>query len=213
MHYINIIMYYVFDKWQRSHKEHLDNYEILDEDVVGGNLISSKTDLLWHHDKAYTNNPPSYAALYCNKIDKGASPTYFANLQQAYQDAPQELKDKAEDVICKHTFENYVKQGHEYPVHFEEKSHERYFRKTSRAEHPLVMENEKGKFFFFSSGYTDAGDLTEELIEHCFQEKYIFKQYWQEGRLVIWNNYIYPHARKSTDKGLQREFIRYALNK
>ena len=50
--------------------------------------------------------------------------------------------------------------------------------------------------------------ITENRVE-----KYIFKQHWKEGRLVIWNNYIYPHARKITDKGLQREFIRYALNK
>ena len=53
MHYINIIMYYVFDKWQtfpQSHKTHLESYEILDEDIVGGDLISSKSDLLMHHD-------------------------------------------------------------------------------------------------------------------------------------------------------------------
>lgn len=191
----------------------LEDYEILEKVVIGNEQLSSKTDMLWHHDKSFEQIPPPYVAMQCLKIDPAASPTYFADLLQAYKEAPQKLKDKAENMICKHSLGNYTKQSDNYPINFANRTHERYFRLHSRTEHPLVLETELGKMFYYSTGYVDAGDLTKELNDHCFQDKYIMTHHWKPGQLVLWDNFRYPHARDKTDDNLDRRFIRYGLRK
>ena len=195
---------------------------LLDQDMYGrkrvtighddehGERLNHAHDMLWHQDRAYSKSCHPFVGLYCVRADKGSSSTWFADMQEAYEKSSQDLKDKAENVKCMNTITKYMKQE-EYPYEFKSPVHERAWRQKNRAEHPLVWQDQAGKFYFFSEAYTET-DLESEL-QSAMLETELYKHDWKPNQLLVYNNYKTVHKRDATPDSVVRQHIRYALTK
>ena len=47
--------------------------------------VWSTADMMWHQDRAYSDDVHPFVGLYCEAFDDGSSPTYFCDMKKAYQ--------------------------------------------------------------------------------------------------------------------------------
>lgn len=170
--------------------------------------IWHETEMLWHNDRAYSKDVHPVVGLYCVSAPKGSASTRFCDMQTAYQDATQSLKDKSR-ITCVNDVDKYFQQI-QYPHTFKEERNERIYRKRSKAKHDLTMTDNSGSWFFFSPAYTHV-DHQDELVKHCLQDKYIYEHVWSNNDLLIYNNLKLIHARGKTPSKVKRRHLRYAL--
>lgn len=161
----------------------------------------------WHHDRGYTD-PFPYVGLFCVEWEEGAPPTRFADMRKAYNLAPEALKQKADGVICVNSFRKYGTKA-KYPVPFLSKAWEKVYARKAWKEHPLVMEDEYGKWFYFSESATEC-DFEDEMMEACFNENNIYDHYYKPNQLVAYNNLTTCHRRMPSPDGIRRRHLRYA---
>jgi len=170
--------------------------------------IWHETEMLWHNDRAYSKDVHPVVGLYCMSAPEGSACTRFCDMQTAYEEAPQRLKDKSK-IKCINDVDKYFQQI-QYPHTFKEERNEIIYRKRSKAVHDLVMCDDSGSWFFFSPAYTHV-DHQEELIQHCIQDKYIYEHKWTNNDLLVYNNLKLIHARGETSSHIKRRHLRYAL--
>lgn len=194
--------------------------ELLPQDMYGrkkvtighddehGERLQHTHDMLWHQDRAYHKDVHPYVGLYCLIAEQGSSKTYFADMSDVYKSAPQELKDKAEDMVCINSITKYMAQE-EYPYEFKSEAHRRAYRLKNRTKHPLVWEDNFGKFFFFCAAYTET-DLEDE-IQSLVEKSEVYKHEWEPNDLLVYNNYKIIHKRDETDSSVIRKHVRYAF--
>ena len=123
--------------------------------------------------------------LYCIRADEGSSPTHFIDMQTVYDNSPEQLKEKLENLKCLNTISKYMSQE-KYPISSKTPVQERAWRMKNRAEHPLVWQDSTGKFYFFSEAYTET-DLEEEFKQEISKtESYVHE--WKPNELLVYNN-------------------------
>ena len=70
-----------------------------------------------------------------------------------------------------------------------------------------MYRNDKfGEYLFYSPYYTNI-----EYLNDVFQEQYVYKHYWSNRDLVIWNNMTLSHRRDDTPQHIKRRLVRYAV--
>lgn len=176
--------------------------EITTEKSTRRETLSAKNDLPWHHDKGYLKDVHDYVAIYCVEADN-AGAIQFCDMKAAYEDAPKNLKIQE---LCRHSVKKFFEENPDHPCSFESSAEERLY-KRSHAYHNLIQNNE---YFFFSEAYTECL-RREELIEHCYQQKYITTHEYKTGDLIIYDNKRLCHRRDGTING-KKKLLRFALN-
>ena len=176
--------------------------EITTEEPTIKETLTAKNNLPWHHDKAYQPNVHEHVALYCIEAHN-AGAIQFCDMAAAYRDAPDELKVQEK---CVHSVRKFYKNNPDHPYKFESKLAERFFKKQS-AVYNLIQNNE---YFFFSEAYTTSVK-EKELIDHCYQDKYITTHQYETGDLIIYDNKRLCHRRDGTVNG-KKKLLRFALN-
>jgi len=163
----------------------------------------------WHHDRGYTD-PFPFVGLLCLEFEKGSPPTQFADMRKAYNDSSNELKEKTKNLVCVNSFKKYKRKGYNYPVPFLSKAWERVYSLKAWKKHPLVMEDDYGKWFYFSESATEC-EFEDEMISACFNSSNIYNHYYKPNQLLVYNNLTTCHRRDSCSDNLRRRHIRYAL--
>jgi len=176
--------------------------EVTTETPTRRETLSAKNDLPWHHDKGYLKDVHSHVAIYCVEAEN-AGAIQFCDMVAAYRDAPDELKVQER---CYHSVARFFLQYPEHPCKFESKAEEILY-KRSKAMHDLIVDDE---YFFFSEAYTNSYKRNE-LIEHCYQDKYITTHEYETGDLIIYDNKRLCHRRDGTVNG-KKTLLRFALN-
>lgn len=162
----------------------------------------------WHHDRGYTD-PFPYVGLYCIEFEKGSPPTRLADMRKAYKNAPQSLKDKTDGVVCVNSFRKYSTKAN-YPVPFKSEAWKRAYARKAWKEHPLVQEDEFGKWFYFSESATEC-DFEDEMMAACFNEENIYDHYYNPNQLLVYNNLTICHRRGPCPPDIKRRHLRYAV--
>ena len=182
-------------------------------------------ELDWHHNgPARSNHVESCVALYCIKPGIN-SVTSFCDVRQAYKDLPSDIKEICDDVDCHYKFENntfyHIDENDAELVMFSDK---RYYDKG--AIKPLVYKHpfheDKGLYFSHhfirkmwrrSTDLFDEKELTNYLINHVFQEKYIaHHDDWKSGDLLFMDQFHSLHKRNAVegDRFLYRICLDYS---
>ena len=203
-------------------EEDIDRFgNIIPQDLYGSEVVPigtldkteqhvhSTPEMLWHSDRSYSKDVHPIVGLFCIAADQGSSPTYFCDMQLAYKNASEELKNKTEGVSCQHSIAKYSDQIG-YPHDFKDKRWERLHRLKGRTKHDLVCEDSYGKYFFYSEGYTETS-FEDELKDVCYQNKNIYKHVWRPNQLVVYNNYKVTHKRDETPTHVDRRHLRFAV--
>ena len=185
-----------------------------DAGVPIGNLGDGEA--VWHADMTYIDNPPEAGILYAFEVPVGQGDTYFANMVAAYDDMPADLRAAIDGKIlihdAAHNSAGMLRKGYEEV---------RDVKLTPGAHHPLAYEDPTGRVALFlgrrphayilGMEEDDSEALLDSLWAHASQPKYSWKNEWQAGDLVMWQNRMVLHRRDGFDPNMRRLMHRTQL--
>lgn len=168
-------------------------------------LFGHKSDLDWHCNQASNANRHSMVWLYAVKGSKGST-TSWINMRLAYEDLLPHIKEALEPqkFTCGYKVGMYTEERELFPEHH------------SRNEWHLVHTNEAGitglyfPFLQIMGGF--KGDLFQRLKNHVLQDKYRYDHHWEDGDVVISEQWLSVHKRHYFERMDKRLLHRIAFN-
>ena len=173
----------------------------------------------FHSDWSFMAVPPAGTALFGITIPPQGGDTLFADQVKAFEEMPDELRARVEDLTAVHSAAlGYAPDG-AYGDEDQASGRSMAIKPSEKAretcEHPLVRTHrETGKKALFSSaayiqGFAGmeaeaSGNLLMELYAYQTQEAFIYRHQWQPNMLVIWDNRSLLHAATGGYDGFAR---------
>ena len=157
----------------------------------------------WHTDMSYSKDIAFANVLYGIKIPRrNGVPlgcTEFANMHKAYEDLPDDIRQKIEDRTATHDFNKFwekmrrEKGSARPPLTPEQRA------KKPPVSHPMVMTHPitGKKVLYANPGYTmkidgmdpeESDEILTFLFDHQLQDKYRYKHLWSENDVIMWDN-------------------------
>lgn len=156
----------------------------------------------WHTDVSYEAVPPMGSLLYGLEIPPEGGDTLFASQYRAYDNLPQELKDRVADLTAHHRF-NYTQIQTEdgsarKPLTEEQK------KQLVGAVHPIVRTHpDTGrKALYVNPGFTDrvvdmedgeSQKLLDTLFGYATDDAVVYRHTWHVRDVVFWDNRCLMH--------------------
>lgn len=157
----------------------------------------------WHTDMSYSSTIAFANVLYGIRIphrdDRALGATEFANMHAAYDDLPQEIKERLKHATALHDFNKFWdmmrrEKGSKRPALTEKQRRER-----PPVSHPVFLKHPITQRYvlYANPGYTvrindmaegESDELLDFLFQHQLQPKYRFAHDWTEGDLLIWDD-------------------------
>lgn len=167
---------------------------------AGEDIGLSDAGQTWHTDTSYRQKPSRGSILFAREIplsDDGVAlgNTLFASTAKAYEDLPDEKKQKLEGLKAIHSYA-FRKRP---PGSERAKITATVLHETPDIAHPVVRTHPKTgrKALYVFEGEcvgienmpgAEALPLIHELTEHCIQPRYTYEHKWQLGDVVMWDN-------------------------
>jgi taurine dioxygenase len=175
-----------------------------------GNLGDGEA--VWHADMTYVDLPPKAAMLHALEVppSEAGGNTYFANMFEAYETLPADMKKAADGKIAVHDASRnsagVLRKGYKEITDV---------RETPGAHHPLVRTDPKsGRMALFLGRRPNAYVLGLEVVEsealldalwaHATQPRFVMCHEWKLGDLLMWNNLSVLHRRDPFDPKTRR---------
>ena len=179
---------------------------VSDERSLAKENLKGNTELEWHIDKGYSENPPEYVALYSVDIDEDAGDTLFVD-SRILEDIPDYYRDHKNDLV---QFDmNRFIHDNQYGYHFRNEVERRWFRRKYRnVEHELIQGDRRGVYLYYCEAYNNLPEM-QMIKEKLYDPKRIHRHKWQKGQLLIYNNKATNHKRENG--GTKRHLWKIAL--
>lgn len=175
-----------------------------------GEPIGSLPDgeLMFHSDSVFLEKPLMGAMLYAEEIPSIGGNTLFANMYDAYDSLPEDMKVRLNGLQATQVFdyETQVKAG-------------RFDRSTApHATHPAIRTHpETGRKALYVNRLMteelvgvpaeESDELLQQLFSHAEDGAHVYEHVWQAHDLVMWDNRCTQHARTDFPTG-QRRLLR-----
>lgn len=171
------------------------------EDGTPMGLFGHDDDLDWHANRPSAEQDRKPIIFLYAAHDSNKSRISWANMAMAYEDLDQETKDFLEDKKGIYGFEpdRYTKSFNIWKSHRNLEGQK--FIRTNCA-------GLKGMFFpyyqFF--GFKDVDEdiskkYTDKLFQHAYQEKYFYHHDYQDGDVLLGDQWLTVHKRWATELG------------
>ncbi len=185
---------------------------VIENGVPIGSLGAGEA--VWHTDMSYLANPPKASMLYALEIPPAGGDTHFCNMYSAYESLPDALRHRVAGLALKHdaTYNSggYVRQGlaaTDDPL------------ASAGVYHPLVSTHpETGRCALYLGRRRNAyigglpleesEALLDELWSYATRDDIAWRNQWQPGDLVLWDNRCTMHRRDSFDSNSRRILYR-----
>jgi len=171
-------------------------------------VANERYENAWHSDASWREKPPLGCVLRCVESPQVGGDTLWANMVVAYQNLPEDVKQKIAGLRARHSLESSF--GAAIPIE------KRLALKAQfpDAEHPVVRTHPETdeKILFvnaftthFSNYHTPANvrygqdynmggsDLLRYLISQAYLPEYQVRWRWQSGSIAIWDNRSTQH--------------------
>jgi len=179
----------------------------------------------WHTDMSFSRTIGFVNVLYALQVPRrdgrplGA--TLFANMAEAYDTLPGEVKRRIEGRSATHDFEKFWemmrRRGGAGSTRAPLSDAQR--RQKPPVSHPLVMEHPLSgrKSLYADPGYTvrvdgmseaESEELLTFLFEHQVQPPFQYTHRWNEGDVLIWDNLWTLHSAESDYRSDEPRLIR-----
>lgn len=156
------------------------------------------TENFWHSDVTWRPEPSLGSILRAVEIPEVGGDTLWANMEEAYSDLPDDLKEKLDGLQAEHNFLRAF--GHVIP----EEQHEKIREKYPLQHHPVVRTHpESGrKSLYVNIAFTDrilgmeskeSDKLLEILQNTANRPEYQVRLKWQPGTIAFWDNRASQH--------------------
>ena len=180
----------------------------------------------WHTDATWREAPPMGCVLRCVECPPVGGDTMWANMVLAYQNLPDEVKQKIEGLRARHSIE--ASFGAAMPLD------KRLALKAQfpDAEHPVVRTHpETGEQVLFVNAFTThftnyhtpqrvrfgqdanpgASDLLRYLISQAYLPEYQVRWRWKPNSVAIWDNRSTQHYAVMDDPPCHRKMERAGI--
>jgi alpha-ketoglutarate-dependent taurine dioxygenase len=172
---------------------------------------------LWHMDGTYEEVPPFATLFMPYALSREGGDTMFASTYAAYEDLPEEDKERLDKLMVVHTMQAALFPAKRNCTVEEFGVWHSYPNRT----HPLVWHHKSGrKSLVLSTSaawiegmhHAESHDLLQRLMVHATQDKYTYRHKWQPGDLAMWDNTGSMHRAMPFEDDSVREFHRCTLN-
>jgi taurine dioxygenase len=167
-------------------------------------------EAVWHADMTYQDLPPKAGVLHALELPDSGGDTYFANMIEAYESLPDDLKQRIEGRVAihdgAHNSTGQLRKGYEEITDV---------RQTPGARHPLVRTDpdtgRKALFlgrrphsYIVGLEVEESEALLDALWEHAAQPRFAYGHQWRVADTLIWNNLCLLHRRDDFDDSARR---------
>ena len=167
-------------------------------------------EVVWHADMTYQDLPPKAGVLHALELPDSGGDTYFANMIEAYESLPDDLKQRIEGRVAihdgAHNSTGQLRKGYEEITDV---------RQTPGARHPLVRTDpdtgRKALFlgrrphsYIVGLEVEESEALLDALWEHAAQPRFAYGHQWRVADTLIWNNLCLLHRRDDFDDSARR---------
>lgn len=157
----------------------------------------------WHTDMSYNQVVGFVNVLHALKVPhrngKPLGATSFANMHAAYDDLPEELKERLKHATATHDFNKFWENMRQRPGSDRKPLTPEQRAKRPPSVHPVFLTHPLSgrKVLYCNPGYAvrineesqaDSDRLLEILTEHQLQEKYQYTHTWSEGDVLMWDH-------------------------
>ncbi|HZM48021.1 MAG TPA: TauD/TfdA family dioxygenase [Burkholderiales bacterium] len=176
---------------------HPDIYRVRNEQIAPGQYRIAGGS--FHTDHSNHPIPPKATALHPVSLPSYGGDTQFVDMHNAYDDLPEEMKQRIAGLKALHVFESKFSPRKLRPL--DERSQKELPPPTA---HPLVrVHPENGRKALYLNpvrieaieGMTEeaALKLVAELMAHATHRKYEYRHQWRYGDMLIWDNRSVMH--------------------
>lgn len=174
-------------------------------------LFGHKSALEWHANSASNKDRKPIVWMYGAEGMKG-SRTSFLNMIQVYENLPNNFKKSISNLKCYFGYEHGKYTTTEY------------FHPHVNKELPfdIVMTTTAGKTGLYYPFYQVFGmegllesefkEVHDELVNHILQEKYMYHHDWEDGQIILSDQWLSLHKRWEFDGMEDRILHRIALD-
>lgn len=196
----------------------LEDYPIIgfisnkDIDTASGKLLVRGEQ--YHTDHSNYVAPPRATSLYGVDIPKHGGDTQFVNVQAAYRDLPDAMKQRIDGLLCLHIRESsrsprklatpapgtVPPEAWQPLVTVDPATGRRgLYLNTARMEHIKGMDDDA------------AHALIAELMAHATDARYEYRHKWRKGDMIIWNNRTVLHQANGDVPPDERRYLYRAM--
>jgi len=158
----------------------------------------------WHTDMSYSKTIAFANVLYALEVPrrdgKVLGATEFSNMQAAYEGLPSELKTRLEGMTVLHDFNKFWEMMRREKGSKRAPLTEAQRKAKPPVSHPvfLVHPITKRKSLYANPGYSmrinelpekESDEILGFLFEHQLRPEYRYRHEWEEGDLLMWENF------------------------
>jgi taurine dioxygenase len=200
----------------RAHDDLPPEITVISNVKVDGKALGALGDgeAVWHTDMTYNERPPKGACLYAVEVPPAGGDTHFANMYLAYETLPADLKERIAHLRCIHDASR--NSAGELRLGFADNTDPR---KTVGAVHPLVsvhavtgrkclLLGRRRNAWIVDLPLDESEALLDRLWAHATRPELTWKQAWQVGDVMMWDNTCTMHRRDAFDPQSRRLMYR-----
>jgi taurine dioxygenase len=158
----------------------------------------------WHTDMSYARMIAFANVLYAVKVPRRDGVTLgnteFSNMHAAYRDLPEDVKARLDGLTATHDFDKFWSMMVKRPGSKRAPLSEAQRKARPPVSHPVVLTHPitGRKVLYANPGYTvkinglppaASDELLEYLFAHQLAPKYRYVHRWQEGDVLMWENF------------------------
>ena len=167
-------------------------------------------EAVWHTDMSYLEEPPKASMLYALEVPPAGGDTYFCNMYRAYESLPDVLRRRIAGLSLKHdaTYNSggYVRQGlsaMDDPEHSPGVYHP-LVPKHPETGRPVLYLGRRRNAYIGGLSLAESEALLDELWSYATQDAVSWRNEWQLGDVVLWDNRCTMHRRDPFDPDARR---------
>jgi taurine dioxygenase len=158
----------------------------------------------WHTDLSYSRTIAFANVLYAVKVPRRdgivLGNTEFSNMHAAYDDLPADMKARLDGLTATHDFDKFWSMMVKRPGSKRAPLSAEQRQARPPVTHPVVLVHPISgrKVLYANPGYTvkinelapdESDELLEFLFAHQLQPQYRYVHRWQEGDVLMWENF------------------------
>ncbi|RZO38195.1 MAG: TauD/TfdA family dioxygenase [Rhodospirillaceae bacterium] len=201
---------------ERPEGHDADNIMLVTNVRRNGVPIGSLPDgeMFFHHDKCYAAEPDWGTMLYAMEVTRVGGHTLFANMYDAWDTLPGDLKTKIDGRKVLHIYKYLPTERVDLTDDIDKYDHHWQ---------PIVITHPKsGRRALYVNelmsalidGYSEgeSRDIIEALNAHVKSADVIYEHKWRRGDLMMWDNWCTMHARTDFPRDQTRMLRRYTIS-
>ena len=158
----------------------------------------------WHTDMSYSETIAFANVLYALQVPRRnghtLGDTEFSSMHAAYEGLPEELKVKLDGMTVLHDFNKFWEMMRREKGSKRPPLTEAQRKQKPPVSHPIFLEHPitKRKVLYANPGYSmrinelpqpESDRILEFLFSHQLKHEYRYRHHWNEGDLLMWENF------------------------